>query len=168
MDRGGSGRFSELAEEAEVGEAPRPRGWGSRPAGMKGGCPSGVARRCGCGSEDPRGPLTALCCSSPQVESFRCRCRCCCWCCGSAGRRCLGRGRPGRGPPQCCPPCPDRGLRRTGGEAESWAGTPGSPLCRGPGCTQSRTSSIHLNAPEETTERQTFSTMQSPFLSDKI
>ncbi|KAF3843921.1 hypothetical protein F7725_015969 [Dissostichus mawsoni] len=65
VDRGGSGHFSELAEEAEVGEAPRPRGWGSRPAGMKGGCPSGVARRCGCGSEDPRGrkfpmPLSLL------------------------------------------------------------------------------------------------------------
>lgn len=47
--RDGSGHFSELAEEEEVGEGLRLLGWGSRPVGTKAGCPSGVAQRCGCG-----------------------------------------------------------------------------------------------------------------------
>lgn len=51
MARDGSGHFSELVEEEEeeVGEGLRLLGWGSRPAGMTVGCPSGVAPRCGCG-----------------------------------------------------------------------------------------------------------------------
>lgn len=165
MARDGSGRFSEPAEEEEeVSEGPQLQGWGSRPAGMKAGCPSGVAQRRGCGWEDLRGPPEALCCSSLLVRSCRSRCRCCCWCCGSAGHRCPDHGRPGPGPPRCCPPCPGRGRRQTGGEAENWAGIPGSLLCLGRGCTQSQTSSLHLNGPEGTTVtvrvsvvRQTFS-----------
>lgn len=49
VDRDGSGHSSELEEEEEVGGRPRLLGWGSRPAGTKVGCPSGVAQRCGCG-----------------------------------------------------------------------------------------------------------------------
>lgn len=46
--RDGSGRFSELAEEEEAGEVLRLPGWGSKLAGTKVGCPSGVDQRCGC------------------------------------------------------------------------------------------------------------------------
>lgn len=45
----GSDRFGEGAveEDGAVGR-PQPRGWGSRPAGTKGGCPTGVAQRHDC------------------------------------------------------------------------------------------------------------------------
>lgn len=47
----GNGHSSEAAEEEEEEAGGRLQllGWGSRPAGMKVGCPSGVAQRCGCG-----------------------------------------------------------------------------------------------------------------------
>lgn len=149
VDRDGSGRSSEPAEEEEVDERPPLRGWGSMPAGRWAGCPSGAARRCGCDWEDLRGRLKALCCSSLLVKSCQSRYHCCCWCCGSAVHRCPGRGRPGPGHLQCCPPCPGRGQKQTGGVAESWEGTPGSLLCLGQVCTQSQTSWLHLNEPVE-------------------
>lgn len=121
VDHDGSGHFlePEEEEEEEVGERLQLLGWGSKPAGKKGGCPSGVAQRYGCDWEDLRGLLKAPCCFSLLVKSCQSHCHCCCWCCGSVGHHCQDRGRPGPGPPQCCLPCPGRGQRQTGGEAEN-------------------------------------------------
>ena len=45
---------------------------------------------------------------------------------------------------------PMRREKVTEEEAENWAGIPGSLLCLGQGYTQSQTSWLHLNGPEET------------------
>lgn len=135
----GNGHSCESVEEEEVGEGLQLLVWGSRPAEMKVGCPSGASLGGGYGWVDLRGQLAALCCSSLLVKSCRYRCHCCCWCCGSVGHRCLDHETLGPGPPRCCLPCPCRGRRRTGGEAESWGETPGSLLSLGQECTQSQT-----------------------------
>lgn len=150
-DHDGRGHFSELEEEEEEeGGRLRLLGWGSRPAGRTGGCPSGVAQRCGCDWEDLQDLLTAPCCFSLLVKSCQSHCHCCCWCCGSVGHHCQDRGRPVPGPPQCCRPCPGRGQRQTEVVAENWVGIPGNLQCLGQEYTQSQTSLLQLNEPEET------------------
>lgn len=150
VDHDDRDHFSE-PEEEEVGERLKLLGWGSRPAGRKGGCPSGVAQRCGYDWEDLQDLQQGPCCSSLLVKSCQSHCHCCCWCCGFVGHHCQDRGRPGPGRPQCCLPCPGRGQRQTEGAVENWVGIPGNLLCLGQEYIQSQTSWLHLNGPEETT-----------------
>lgn len=149
-----NGHFSALEEVDEKLLLPE---WDSKPAAMTVGCPSGAAQRRGYDLEDLQGQLKALCCSFPLVKSCQSHYRCCYWCCGFAGHRCLGHGKHGREPLRCCLPCPGKGQKQTGGEAESWVGIPSSHLCLGQGYTQSQTSWQHPDGPEEVTVTESLS-----------